>query len=160
MLATSLSLSLSVSLKILTIAALCKGRSPTVCGGRIVADDCAATDAVCFSDTVDIKPCCVSTDICRHDDSDPVGTYKCQTDCTQSGGTCYEGTGSPKSCCDCAETCSVCDANGDCTCGGHCAAKDERCFTPGFGGAPPTIKSCCNPLAECTIVNNVGTCSA
>merc|ERR1719402_1868652 len=105
MLATYLSLSLSLSLKILTLAALCQGRSPTVCGGRIVADDCAATDAVCFSDTVDIKPCCVSTDICRHDDSDPVGTYKCQTDCTQSGGTCYDGTGSPKSCCDSAEKC-------------------------------------------------------
>merc|ERR1712179_858143 len=70
-----------------------------------------------------------TTDVCRHDDSDPVGTYKCQTDCTQSGSTCYDGTAPPKSCCDSAEKCKP-DSKDPTkfTCQGSCVDSGETCF--------------------------------
>merc|ERR1712013_768719 len=134
----------------------------TVSGDKTVAEDCAATDAVCFSDTVDIKPCCITTDICRHDESDPAGTYKCQTDCTQSNKVCYDGTAPPKSCCDSADKClpDPTDTTGTkVTCHGTYMDSGETCFDPGLGNDPPAIKSCCNPEAECVFFHIVGICN-
>ena len=108
----------------------------TVSSAPTVADDCAATDAVCFSATVSIKPCCVTTDNCRHDNSDPAGTYKCHTDCIQSGGVCYDGTTPPKSCCDSTDKCMPDPSDPTkFTCQGPCMDSGETCFDP----AHPTV---------------------
>jgi len=119
-------------------------------GGGDTAD-CAATDAVCYSPTVDIKPCCVETDKCGRNDDDPANTFKCRADCAKSNEVCYDGsTTPPKTCCDTEDKCQPkAGSNTEFTCQSTagCAANGETCFD---GDNPTSVMECCEKGATCS----------
>merc|ERR1712098_1002989 len=124
--------------------------TPSSGGGGDTAD-CAATDAVCYSPTVDIKPCCVETDKCGRNDDDPANTFKCRADCAKSNEVCYDGsTTPPKTCCDTEDKCQPkAGSNTEFTCQSTagCAANGETCFD---GDNPASVLECCEKGATCS----------
>jgi len=118
-------------------------------GGGDTAD-CAATDAVCYSPTVDIKPCCVETDKCGRNANDPADTFKCHAECAATDAVCYSPTVDIKTCCDTEDKCqpkagSTTDFTCQSTAG--CVANGETCFD---GDDPTSVLECCEKGATCS----------